>query len=162
MPKRDIRVAKWTVQKYMRDARPPRRADQIRATSLRNHDYQTRARDFLPVTDRLSRPLYAFFVVAHGSRRIVHIGVTRHPTDARVARQPREATPFGRRPRYLLRDNDREYGGTFMRVAAASGSTEVRTGCVNEIADRLPSLPEYTHSWPRKCQISAHRPVCWG
>ncbi len=93
--KLDIRVATWTVQKYMRDARPPRRASQPWATFLRNHAGATWACDFLPVTDLLFRPLYACFVIALGARRVVHVGVTRHPTDAWVAQQLREATPFG-------------------------------------------------------------------
>src|SRR3712207_8858206 len=46
--------------------------------------------DFLPVTDVCFRPLYAFFVVALGSRRVAHVGVTRHPSDAWVAQQLRE------------------------------------------------------------------------
>ncbi len=127
LQKLDIRVAKWTVQKYMRAARPPRSAGQSWATFLRNHAGEIWACDFLPVTDLLCRPLYAFFVIALGSRRVVHVGVTRHPTDAWVAQQLREATPFGQRPRYLLRDNDSKYGPAFSRVAAASGITELRT-----------------------------------
>jgi len=127
LQKLDIRVAKWTVQKYMRDAPPPRRAGQPWATFLRNHADATWACDFLPVTDLLFRPLYAFFVIALGSRRVVHVGVTRHPTDAWVAQQLREATPFDLRPRYLIRDNDRKYGPTFTRVAEASGITVLRT-----------------------------------
>ncbi|CAA9560332.1 MAG: Mobile element protein, partial [uncultured Thermomicrobiales bacterium] len=99
--KLDIRVAKWTVQKYMRAARPPRQAGQTWATFLHNHAGDIWACDFLPVTDALFRPLYAFFVIALGSRRVVHVGVTRHPTDAWVAQQLREATPFDQRPRYL-------------------------------------------------------------
>src|SRR5687767_8464932 len=79
--KLDIRVAKWTVQKYLRAARPPRGAGQRWATFLRNHAPDIWACDFLPVTDALFRPLYAFFVIALGSRRVVHVGVTRHPTD---------------------------------------------------------------------------------
>ena len=51
--------------------------------------------DFLQVTDLLFRPLFAFFVVALAARRVVHVGVTRSPTDAWVAQQLREATPFG-------------------------------------------------------------------
>jgi len=111
--KPDVRVAKWTVQKYMRDARPPRRAGQTWATFLRNHAGDVWACDFLPVTDALFRPLCAFVVIALGSRRVVHVGVTRHPTDAWVAQQLREATPFNQRPRYLIRDNDRKYGQAF-------------------------------------------------
>ncbi len=125
--KLDIRVSKWTVQKYMRDARPPRRAGQGWATFLRNHAHDIWACDFLPVTDLLFRPVYAFFVIALGSRRVVHVGVTRHPTDAWVAQQLREATPFDQRPRYLVRDNDRTYGRAFARVAPASGIEELRT-----------------------------------
>ena len=55
------------------------------------------------------------------------MGVTRHPTDAWVAQQLREATPFGQRPRFLIRDNDRKYGPAFARVAAGSQITVVRT-----------------------------------
>jgi putative transposase len=102
----DIRVAKWTVQKYMRAARPPRRVGQTWGTFLRNHAPDIWACDFLPVTDALFRPLHAFVVIALGSRRVVHVGVTRHPTDTWVAQQLREATPFGEQPRYLIRDRD--------------------------------------------------------
>jgi len=127
-----IRVAKTTVQRHMRGARPPHRAGQPWAMFLRNHASEAWACDFLPVTDLLFRPLHAFFVIAHGSRRVIHVGVTRHPTDAWVAQQLREATPFGERPRYLVRDRDCKYGPAFARVAAASGITELRT------ADRAP------------------------
>ena len=108
-------------------ARPPRRTGQTWATFLRNHADDSWACDFLPFTDLLFRPVYAFFVIALGSRRVVHVGVTRHPTDAWIAQQLREATPFDARPRYLLRDNDSKYGHAFARVTAASGITEVRT-----------------------------------
>jgi len=33
---------------------------------------------------------------------VVHVGVTRHPTDAWVAQQLREATRFEERPRFLM------------------------------------------------------------
>src|SRR3712207_3550472 len=74
-----------------------------------------------------SRPLYAFFLIEVASRRVVHVGVTRHPTDTWVAQQLREATSFGQRPRYLIRDNDSKYGAAFARVAAATGIEELRT-----------------------------------
>lgn len=122
-----IRVAKSTIQRYLREVRPPRRTGQPWATFLRNHAPAVWACDFLPVTDLLFRPLYAFFVIALETRRVVHVGVTRHPTDAWVAQQLREATPFDQRPPYLIRDNDRKYGEALARVAAASGITELRT-----------------------------------
>ncbi len=125
--KLDIRVAKWTVQKYMRAARPPRSAGQTWATFLRNHAHEIWACDFLQVVDLGFRPLFAFVVVELGSRRVVHVGATRHPTDIWAAQQLREATPFDQRPRYLIRDNDAKYGAVFARVAAGSRITVLRT-----------------------------------
>jgi len=125
--KLDIHVAKSTIQKYMRAARPPRRGGQTWATFLRNHGHEIWAADFLPITDLLFWPLYAFFVIEPASRRVVHVGVTRHPTDAWVAQQLREATPFDQRPRYLIRDNDSKYGAAFSRIATTSGIKELRT-----------------------------------
>jgi transposase InsO family protein len=58
---------------------------------------------------------------------VVQVGATRHPTDAWVAQQLREATPFDQRPRYLLRDNDAKFGATFARVAETSGIEILRT-----------------------------------
>jgi transposase InsO family protein len=55
------------------------------------------------------------------------VGVTRHPTDAWVAQQLREATPFDQRPKYLVRDNDGKFGTTFARVAGTSGIEIVHT-----------------------------------
>jgi putative transposase len=125
--KLDIRVAKSTIQRYLREARPPRPAGQPWAPFLHNHAPAIWACDFLPVTDLLFRPLHAFFVVALESRQVVHVGVTRQPTDAWVAQQLREATPYGEHPRFLVRENDSKYGRAFARVAEASGITVLRT-----------------------------------
>jgi len=119
-----LRVAKRTIQTYLRGAAAPRPRGQAWATFLRNHAHETWACDFLPVTDLLFRPLFAFFVIELATRRVVHIGATRHPTDAWVAQQLREATPYDQHPHYLIRDNDGKYGAQFARVAAA-GSIEI-------------------------------------
>ena len=138
-----IRVGKRTVQRHMRAARPPRPAGdgQTWATFLRNHAHETWACDFLQVVDLGFRSLFAFFVVELGSRRVVHVGVTRHPTDAWVAQQLREATPFGERPHFLIRDNDAKYGPEFNRVAAMSGirvlHTPVRAPRANATCERF-------------------------
>ena len=79
------------------------------------------------ISDNLFRPLHAFFVMEIASRRVVHVGVTRHPTDTWVAQQLREATPFGRHPKHLIIDNDSKYGEIFARVAQTTGSDLVRT-----------------------------------
>ncbi len=61
------------------------------------------------------------------TRRVVRVGVTRHPTAAWVAQQRRAATPFDQRPRYRSRDNDGKDGAHCARVAAASGLRTLRT-----------------------------------
>lgn len=119
LAKLDIRVAKRTIQAYLPCPRAPRPRGQAWATFLRNHAREIWACDFLPVTDLLFRPLHAFFIVALGTRRVMHVGVTRHPTDAQVTQQLREATPFDERPRFLVRDNDAKYGPHFDRRAAS-------------------------------------------
>ncbi len=83
--KRGIGVATSTIQTYMRGARPSRRSGQTWATFLANHGHDIGAADFLPITDLLFRSLSAFFVIEVAARRVVHVGVTRHPTDAWVA-----------------------------------------------------------------------------
>jgi putative transposase len=120
-------VAKRTIQTHLRGARAPRPRGQPWATFLRNHASAIWACAFLPVTDLAFRPLFAFFVVALANRRVIHVGVTRHPTDAWVAQQLRQAAPFDQRPRYLIRDNDGKFGAAFARVAATSSIEMMRT-----------------------------------
>jgi putative transposase len=66
-------------------------------------------------------------VIELATRRIVHIAVTRHPTDAWVAQQLREATPFGHHPKHVIRDNDTKFGPACRALAAATGIEDVRT-----------------------------------
>src|SRR5664280_2649346 len=122
-----IRLAKATIQKYLRGARTPRRSGQSWATFVHNHAHGIWACDFLPVTDLLFRSIHAFCVIELATRRIVHVGVPRHPTDAWVTQQLREATPFGRHPKHVIRDNDTRFGPAFRALAAATGVEDVRT-----------------------------------
>ncbi len=136
-----IKVSKRTIQRYLRQARPPRPSNQTWSTFLRNHAPDIWACDFLQVTDALFRPLFAFFITELGSRRIVHVGVTRSPTDAWVGQQLREATPFDQAPRYLIRDNDAKYASHFAAVANGRGiemvPTPVRAPQANAICEQL-------------------------
>jgi transposase InsO family protein len=136
-----IKVAKRTIQRYMRQVHPPRYHGQTWVTFLRNHAQNTWACDFLQLHDLFFRPLFTLFITELGSRRIVHMGVTRSPTDAWVAQQLREATPFGTAPRYLIRDNDAKYGPHFTAVAVRSGIEVLRTPFnaprANAICERL-------------------------
>ena len=122
-----IHLSKRTIQKYMRHARSPRRRGQTWSTFLQNHAPDMWACDFLQVTDLFFRSLFAFFIIDVQSWRVIHVGVTRSPTDAWTAQQLREATPYGQSPNYLIRDRDHKFGACFARVAATSGIKMLKT-----------------------------------
>ena len=125
--KLNVRVAKRTIQRYLRWARPPRPPGQRWATFLRNHAHETRACDFLQTYDLLFRPIFAFVLIELGSRRVVHVGVTRSPSSAWVTQQLREATAWGDGPSFLIRDHDAKFGTRFDDVAEGTGITILRT-----------------------------------
>ena len=91
--KLDIRVCKRTIQKYIRGVRTLRPTGQSWRTFLNNHGGEIWACDFLQVTDLFFRSLFAFFIIELRSRKVIHVGLTRSPTDAWTAQQLREATP---------------------------------------------------------------------
>jgi len=136
-----IRVCKRTIQKYMRQVRATRPRGQTWSTFLQTHAQQVWACDFLPVTDLFFRSLFAFFIIELHSRKVIHVGVTRSPTDAWTAQQLREAPAYGVGPKYLIRDNDGKFGPRFARVAATSGikilKTPYHTPRANAICERF-------------------------
>ncbi len=149
-------VAKHTIQEYLARIRPAKPAAQTWAIFLKNHPKDLWACDFLPVIDLWFRPLYLFCIVDLASRRIIHFGVTRSPTDRWVAQQLREATPFGQAPRFLIRDRDRKYGECFTRVAVGTAievlKTPYRAPKANAICERSWAALEgsvSTISWSR-------------
>lgn len=58
---------------------------------------------------------------------MVHTAVTASPTDSWTAQQLREATPWGKAPKYLIHDRDNKYGQRLSAVAASSGIKKLRT-----------------------------------
>ena len=73
------------------------------------------------------RLLFVFIVLHHERRRIVHFGVTAHPTSEWTSQQIREAFPWDTAPRYLVRDRDASYGAVFHARLQALGINEVPT-----------------------------------
>ncbi len=123
----DIRVCKRTIQKYMRQVRFKRPGGQNWATFLHHHAAEIWACDFLQITDLFFRSLFAFCIIELQSRKVIHVGVTKAPTDAWVAQQLREATPYGQTPRYLIHDNDSKFGPAFARLATTSSIQILKT-----------------------------------
>ncbi|HJO07144.1 MAG TPA: integrase core domain-containing protein [Chloroflexota bacterium] len=135
----DISVSRTTVRRYRLEAlrRPP--SPRWR-TFLRLHAPHIWATDLFTVQTLTFRTFYVLLVVSHDRRRIEHWNVTRHPNAAWIWRQIVEATPWGRRPRYLIRDRDARYGRDFVARAAKLGIqtiiTPVRAPQANAIAER--------------------------
>jgi putative transposase len=122
-----IEVSKRSIQKYMPKEREMRSSSQTWATFLKNQASGIWACDFTVVYDWLFRQWHIFVVMELETRRIVHMGVTKFPTDEWTAQQLREATPWGRGPKYLIRDRDSKYAAHFSAVAASSGIKELKT-----------------------------------
>jgi transposase InsO family protein len=81
--------------------------------------------DFFTVPTIRFQVLYVFLVLAHDRRRILHFGVTAHPTAEWTAQQLREAFPWETAPRYLLRDRDGIFGPDFVKQVRAMGIKQV-------------------------------------
>ncbi len=122
-----IKACKRTIQKFMPKVRKSPSSSQPWATFVKKHARDIWACDFTVAYDWLFRPGYVFVVMQLKTRRVVHTAITTSPTDEWTAQQLREATPWGKGPKYLLHDRDSKYGSHFSAVAASSRIKELRT-----------------------------------
>ena len=133
-------MSRRSVQRH-RQGGPARPPSQSWRTFLANHRPRLWAADLLTVQTLTFRTLYVLFFVAHDRRELVQLNVTAHPTAAWVWRQLIEATPWGRSPRYLVRDRDAAYGRDFVGRARGLGIetvlTPLRAPRANAVAERL-------------------------
>jgi len=108
---------------------------------LRNHRPTIWAVDLLTVQTLTFRTLYVLVFIAHGRRELLHVNVTASPPAAWIRRQLVAATPWGRTPRYLVRDRDAVYGRDFVPRARPLGIETVlapiRALRANAVAERL-------------------------
>jgi transposase InsO family protein len=106
-----IDIGEASVSKYLlRHRKPP---SQTWRTFLQNHLKTMVSVDFFTVPTIRFQVLYVFLVLAHERRRILHFGVTAHPTAEWTAQQLRDAFPWDTAPEYLLRDRDGIFGEAF-------------------------------------------------
>lgn len=135
-----FKISARTVAKYMRrpHGREPSPGWQ---KFLKRHAGDIWACDFFCVQTIFFRTLYVFFVVHHGSREVLHVQITRHPTSEWVARQIVETCGWEREPpRFLIHDRDSRYGLIFDRRIRGLGIAQIRTPFrspqANAIAER--------------------------
>jgi putative transposase len=118
-----IHVAKSTVEKYR--VRPRNLPSPTWKAFLKTHVKDLVALDFFVVPTFSCKVLFVLVILAHERRRIVHVNVTEHPTAEWTAQQVVDAFPWDKAPRYLLRDRDRIYGGSFRQRVHNMGIEEV-------------------------------------
>jgi transposase InsO family protein len=114
------KLCQSSVAKYM-IPRHQRLGGGLWTAFLAEHADAIAAIDLLTAPSLLFGRLYAFIVLAHDRRRILHIEVTDHPNALWLAWQVAQA--FGCNPAalYLVRDNDGLYGGAFRQALRAMG-----------------------------------------
>ena len=104
-----IKHSEATVRKYMVRVQRPRKPSQGWGTFLKNQGPAIWACDFCVQHTVRFTALYIFVVMELGSRKVVHVNVTEHPTLAWVKQQVRDAS-FEEQPKFLLHDNDGIFG----------------------------------------------------
>ncbi len=104
-----IKHSTSTIRKYMVKRRCPSDRQTWRAF-IKNHGREIFACDFLTQHTAFFAVIYVFVVMELGTRRIVHINVTEHPSLPWVKRQILHVSDFDGSPRFLLHDNDGIFG----------------------------------------------------
>ena len=99
--------------------------------------------DFCIVPTVSFQLLYAWFVIDHGRRRLIHFNVTTNPSARWVIQQLREAFPSDRTPRYLLLDRDSIFSAEVIATMRSFGAEPLRTAYRSPRAEsnRVPALP---------------------
>src|SRR5262249_12673040 len=137
-----------TVAKYM--ARPRKPSSQTWKTFLKNHMGDMVATDFFVVPTVTFRLLFVFLVLSHDRRRIVHFGITAHPTAEWTAQQLVDAFPVGKRtsvlaarPRWQLWRTVSSNGPSDADSGGSHSSSLALAECLCREADRFhpPRLP---------------------
>src|SRR5450759_2311226 len=135
-----IDVSKRSIRRY-RWRKPTPVGTQTWRTFLSNEFRGIWAADLLVVQTVGYRIGYVLFFITHDRRELVHFKVTSNPTVAWIWQQVVEATPWGRRPDYLIHDRAAVYGRDFGARLSKLGITSVRTPFraprANAIAERL-------------------------
>jgi transposase InsO family protein len=134
-----IEVSERTVSRVLRTVkRPP---SQTWKTFLQNHIGEIVAIDFFTVPTIRLRVLFVFLVLEHQRRKILHFGVTEHPSAEWAGQQVVEALTEQGAKRYLVRDRDATYGHEFRRRIQSLGMKEVisapRSPWQNAFAERI-------------------------
>src|ERR1700688_2167537 len=138
-----IRVSPRTVGTYWPQDLSPNRghSSQRWMTFVRNNGKAIVACDFVVAVTLRFRILYIFVVMEVGSRRILHVNVTSHPTSSWTLQQLREAIPSNHAYRWLIHDRSGIFSDDLDRDVKTFGvsvlKTPIRAPKANAYCERL-------------------------
>jgi transposase InsO family protein len=120
-------ISERTVSRWVRRAPRSPEPAKLWLAFLRHHREAIAAMDFFPVPTIRFGILYAFLIIAHDRRRILHFNLTRHPTEAWVVQPLRDPFPYESAQKYLIFDRDTKFGSATITAVQSMGSTPIRT-----------------------------------
>jgi len=131
LPKLGIRVSPRTVRAYwpedMSRFGSGHSGSQRWRTFVLNHAKAIVACDFLVAVTARFQLLYVLVVMEIGSRRIIHVNVSAHPSACWTMQQLREAIPSDHEYRFLIHDRDSIFSSALDDQVGALGLKVLRT-----------------------------------
>jgi len=97
--------------------------------------------DFFTVPALTFGMIHCLFVISHDRRRLLHFGITRHPTSAWVSHQLRETFPYDSASKYLIFDRGSNFNVEVVSTIKSFGiepkRTSFRSPWQNGVAERF-------------------------
>ncbi|HEY1212692.1 MAG TPA: integrase core domain-containing protein [Bryobacteraceae bacterium] len=126
--KLQIRLSPRTVGKYVkRLPRPPGGKDQRWSTFLRNRGHQMVACNFFVSVTAGFRLVYVFVALEIGSRRLIHLNVTEHPTADWTLQQLRETLPGDQDYKFVFHHRHKTFSNCLDEEVESWGVQVLRT-----------------------------------
>ena len=131
-----------TIAKYFPVTRRPPSEKQLQSwlTFIKNHNLWSM--DFFIIPTIKFQILHVLVIVSNARRKIEHIAVTANPNAIWTAQQIRNATPYGKQPKYLLHDNDPIFKSIYFQNFLSNSNIEsihtaYKSPWQNPIAERM-------------------------
>ena len=133
-----------TIAKYIPYIRktPTDKQRQSWQTFLKNHSKEIWSMDFMVIPTLSFKLVYVLLIINHHRRKIEHFAVTSTPSAEWVKQQLKNATPFNKKTKYLIHDNDKMFRAESFQLFLKSANiiskrTTIHSPWQNGICERL-------------------------